>query len=326
MTGAEPGRRREAGVALVITLLVAVLLVAIVFEIFRAGSRAATTGAYGRDSIRASLLAEAGTAAAKAVLIQDARDNNRNDTLDEMWSRPAPPLELGDGTIAVTAEDEERKININTLVKAKGNAADDDRLAVFRRLLDIVGVEPSIADAVVDWMDADDTPRIGGAESSYYQSLPYPYRAKNDLFDTIEELRLVRGVTRDVFEKIRPFVTVHSSGRINVNTAPKEILMALSAWPPASGVAPIDEAEAQRIIEYRAQNPFTAVSADQLGKGSARLGEIRASSAPFGDLIDVKSTAFHVRSTGNIGGTVRTVDAVGIRSGTDVQWRFWRVE
>jgi Tfp pilus assembly protein PilX len=50
-------RSNNAGVALLITLLVLVLIVILTMEIFRAGARAAQTGAYGRDSIRATLLA-----------------------------------------------------------------------------------------------------------------------------------------------------------------------------------------------------------------------------------------------------------------------------
>jgi len=42
--------------------------------------------------------------------------------------------------------------------------------------------------------------------------------------------------------------------------------------------------------------------------------------------VDVKSTYCHVRWGGGVGGTVRTIDAIGIRTGNEVQWRFWRIE
>jgi len=44
------------------------------------------------------------------------------------------------------------------------------------------------------------------------------------------------------------------------------------------------------------------------------------------DLMDIRGTAFHVRSTGEVAGTIRTIDSVGIRSGKTIQWRYWRVE
>lgn len=316
------GRSRESGVALLITLLVLVLIVVLAVEIFRQGSRAAQTGAFGRDSVRAALLAEGGIAAARVALREDAK-NNDYDTLDEVWSRPVPPIELGDGEILVTAEDEERKVNLNRLVLPNGNAPDEQRLAVFRRLLSNLDMDPSFADAVVDWLDNDDTPRVGGAESAYYLSLPFPYRAKNDLFDTLEELRLVRGMTPERFEKLKPYVTIHSSGSVNVNTAPREILMSLSAGQDAADVGEISASSADQVIEYRAKTPFR--KAKEIGDVSPFFKDLYDRSR-FRDLIDVKGTAFHVRSTGSVTETVRTVDAVGIRSGNDIQWRYWRLE
>jgi len=314
--------RNERGIALLVTLLVLVLVVALVYEVFRIGTRAAQTGAYGRDSIRCALLAEGGIGAARIVIRQDSRDNDY-DTLDEIWSREAPPIELGDGTIRVTVEDEERKIPLNRLVLPNGNAPDEQRLAVFRRLLDTLGIDGAVADAVVDWLDNDDMPRSGGAESAYYLGLPYPYRSKNDLFDTVEELRLVRGVTQEVFEKLRPCVTVHSSGKVNLNTAPKEVLMSLSAGADALEAGAIDGATADSILAYRKEHPFT--KPDEIGNVSPFLRELYRRTR-VRDLVDVRSTAFHVRSTGEFGDTSRTVDAVGIRSGNEIQWRFWRLE
>jgi general secretion pathway protein K len=314
--------RNDAGVALLITLLVLVLIVILAMEIFRTGARAAQTGAYGRDSIRATLLAEAGVTAARIALRENAKDN-KYDTLDQVWSRPVPSIELGDGTILVTVEDEERKINLNRLILPNGNAPDEQRLAVFRKFLAILDIDPSIADAVVDWLDVDDTPRVGGAESSYYLSLPYSYRAKNDLFDTLDELRLVRGMTAERFEKLKPFVTIHSSGTVNINTAPKEVLIALSAGQDAAEAGEITASMADQIIEYRKDNPFQ--NARNIGNVSPALKDLYDKTR-FRDLIDVKGTAYHVRSTGDISGTLRTVDAVGVRSGNDIQWRYWRLE
>ncbi len=315
-------RSNNAGVALLITLLVLVLIVIMTLEIFRVGARAAQTGAYGRDSIRGMLLAEAGLAAARIALRETAKDYNY-ETLDQLWSRPVPPIELGEGTILVTVEDEERKINLNKLVLPNGIAPDDQRVAVFRKLLTVLEIDPSLADAVVDWLDVDDTSRVGGAESSYYLSLPYPYQAKNDLFDTLDELRLVRGMTPEKFEKIKPFATLLSSGKVNVNTAPKEVLMALSAGQDAAAAGEIGGALADQIIDYRKDNPFK--NAQEIGNVSPALKDLYTKTR-FRDLIDVRGTAFHVRSTGNLSGTYRTIDATGVRAGNDIQWRYRRLE
>ena len=313
---------RREGVALLVTLLTLVLIVSLVWEIFRTGARAAQTGAYGRDSIRAELLAEGGISAAKIALREDAR-NNAFDTLDEVWSRPVPPIDLGEGTIRVAVEDEERKINLNKLILPNGNAPDDQKLAVFRRLLEILEVDPTLADAIVDWIDNDDVPRVGGAESAFYGSLPQPYQAKNDLFDTVEELRLVRGITPAIFEALRPFVTVHSSGTVNLNTAPRQVLMSLSAGQDAADAGEIGESTADAILAYRKEHPFRKI--EEVGDVSPFLQDLYKRTR-FRDLVTVQGTAFHVRSSGELAGTVRTIEAVGVRAGNDIQWRYWRLE
>jgi len=315
-------RDNEKGIALLVTLLILVLIVALVHEVFRIGAQSAQTGAYGRDSIRCVLLAEGGTGAARIVLRIDARDN-QYDTLDEIWSRAALPITLGDGEVSVTIEDEERKIDLNRLMLPNGIAPDERRFAVFQRLLDTLGIDRAVADAVVDWLDSDENPRVGGAESSYYQGLPNPYRAKNDLFDTIGEVRLVRGVTAEIFEKLLPFVTVSSSGRVNINTAPKEVLMSLSAGTDLAEGGAIDAKTAEEIIQYRVDHPFTVAS--QIGNVSPFLRDLYARTL-IRNILDVRSTYFHVRSSGDVGGTVRTIDAIGFRSGNELQWRFWRIE
>ncbi len=311
----------DKGVVLLITLMILVLIVTLVWEIFRVGARSAQTGAFGRDSIRAGLVAEAGIAAARVALREDEGDNNY-DTLDEIWSRPVPPIDLGEGTIHIVVEDEERKININRLVLTNGNAPDDQRLAVFQRLLEILDIDPSLADAVVDWLDNDETPRVGGAESAFYLSRKFPYKSKNDLFDTVEELRLVRGVTQEVFEKIRPFITVYSSGKVNINTAPAQVLMALSAGQGEADVGEITEALANEIVEYRKDAPFQKI--EEIKNVSPFLSDLYKT--VLRDLLDVRGTAFHVRSTGEFTGTVRVIDSVGIRAGKAIHWRYWRVE
>jgi general secretion pathway protein K len=315
-------RDNEKGIALLVTLLILVLVVALVHEVFRIGTQSAQSGAYGRDSIRCILLAEGGTGAARIALRIDAR-GNQYDTLDEIWSRDALPISLGDAEVLVTIEDEERKIDLNRIMLPNGNAPDDRRLAVFQRLLDTLGIDRAVADAVVDWLDNDDNPRVGGAESSYYLGLPNPYQAKNDLFDTIGELRLVRGVTGEIFEKLRPFVTVSSSGMVNLNTAPKEVLMSLSSGADLTTAGAIDATTADEILQYRKDHPFTTPS--QIGNVSPFLQDLYARTL-IRNLVDVKSTYFHVRSSADAGGTVRTIDAIGIRVANEIQWRFWRIE
>jgi general secretion pathway protein K len=329
LKAARPLRSRS-GIALLITLMTLVLVVALVFEIFRIGTRSAQSAAYSRDSIRAALLSEAGTQAAVIALREDAGDNDY-DTLDEIWSRQAPPIDLGPGLVVVTIVDEERKLNLNDLIGPNGIAPVEKKLEVFRRLLEILAVDPTVADAVVDWLDADESTRSGGAESSHYQSLKNPYKAKNDLFDTIDELRLVRGVTSEVFLKLEPFVAVSAPGAlINVNTAPKELLMSLSVGDDARNGGVIDEAMADRIIAFRKETPFrsrerSALNSD-MEKASPALGSLFSKTTQVAAMLDTRSHTFRVRSEGDVNGIRRVLEAVGTRTGNAIQWRYRRLE
>ncbi|HEX7523884.1 MAG TPA: type II secretion system protein GspK, partial [Candidatus Deferrimicrobium sp.] len=115
---------------------------------------------------------------------------------------------------------------------------------------------------------------------------------------------------------------VSSSGMVNINTAPKEVLMSLSAGTDLA-VGAIDAKTADEIIEYRKDHPFTDSS--QIGNVSPFLRDLFARTL-IRNMVGIQSTYFHVRSSGNVGGTVRTIDAIGIRVQNEVQWRFWRIE
>lgn len=90
-------------------------------------------------------------------------------------------------------EDESAKLNVNTLI-----AQDPVGNLLYDALLKLPDMTEDIADAIVDWVDADGSPRPAGCEDEYYSALPEPYRCKNGPLNSLEELLLVRGVTPDL--------------------------------------------------------------------------------------------------------------------------------
>ncbi len=88
-------------------------------------------------------------------------------------------------------ENESARLNLNTILLADG-AGDD---VARSRLMALPGMTEPIADAILDWIDADDQPRMLGAERDYYSSLEVPYLPRNGPLGSIEELLLVRDVT-----------------------------------------------------------------------------------------------------------------------------------
>ncbi|MDR0336927.1 MAG: general secretion pathway protein GspK [Planctomycetaceae bacterium] len=66
----------------------------------------------------------------------------------------------------------------------------------LQALLKLPGITPTIAEAILDWIDANKTPRSSGAELDYYEQTGVAYRPRNAIPATLEELLLVRDVTR----------------------------------------------------------------------------------------------------------------------------------
>jgi DNA uptake protein ComE-like DNA-binding protein len=62
-------------------------------------------------------------------------------------------------------------------------------------LMKLPNMTDDIAWSIVDWLDPDEEPNPGGAESEYYLTRQPPYQCKNAPLDSIEELLLVKGVT-----------------------------------------------------------------------------------------------------------------------------------
>lgn len=80
--------------------------------------------------------------------------------------------------------DEASKLNLNT--------------APFNLLKALPGMTDEVAAAIVDWRDADEDITPGGAESETYMRRQPGYACKNAPFESIEELALVSGVTREI--------------------------------------------------------------------------------------------------------------------------------
>jgi type II secretory pathway component PulK len=98
------------------------------------------------------------------------------------------------GGIRFGVENESARLNLGVLLswdeRAPGSA--------HQALMSLPGMTDAVADAILDWIDPDSTPRPFGAEAEYYQGLGVPYAPRNGVPQCLEELLLVRGVTRSM--------------------------------------------------------------------------------------------------------------------------------
>jgi type II secretory pathway component PulK len=133
--------------------------------------------------------------------------------------------------------DEERKSNLN---KAAMPAIE----RLLRIVLNLNEMEAQeLAASIVDWRDADSELSIpmGSAETSQYRDLIYPYEAKNGDIEVLDELLLVKGMKTDYLERLKDYATIYGDGRVNINTASREVLSTLG----------LSEENINRIMTYR---------------------------------------------------------------------------
>lgn len=184
------------------------------------------------------------------VLVRDRR-NNQVDHLGEDWAQRLPPITVEGAVVGGHLEDLQGRFNINNLVdQEKPSPLDVER---FQRLLGILGIDPDLVFAIIDWIDPDaETSFPSGAEDAEYLRATPAYRAANRPMASASELLLVRGVTADIYQKLAPLVTaLPTRTTINVNTAPAPVLMSLAQGITAS--------DAEALIEARKQNGFPNV-------------------------------------------------------------------
>ncbi|MCX8030061.1 MAG: general secretion pathway protein GspK [Thermodesulfovibrionales bacterium] len=268
---------------LVLLLWVLTILMMIVLS-FSTNIRRETFATIGfRDNLDKKLLAQAGIE--RGIIELFYRNTSKNQEIAQLekkyWDVDASPysLEIFGGNVTISIAEESGKININSLNDLSG--------IILKNLLINMNVPEqealTIVDSILDWKDSDDLRRLNGAESDYYLSLPIPYRAKNEKFDTIEELALVRGITEEILygsdskKGIYEFVTVYSnSDTINIRFAPREVLLAIPGFteelvgeiiekrkglPESQTInIPIPQESQQFISQHGSSNIFTILS------------------------------------------------------------------
>lgn len=224
---------REKGVAMVLVLWV-IMVLSLLISGFAFRMQVETqVASFSRKELKAEMLARSGIEVARMQLILHAKSAESGfEALNQEWATNETLYvdhELGDGTFTVKVTDEESKLPINRMTQ--------DQLKL---LMEAVGVDPSdedvIVDSILDWIDGDDLTHLNGAESDYYQQLDPPYRAKNGPLDRVQELLLIRGVTKEIYDGasgeqddqgqqgLKDLCTTMSSGLVNVNTASALVL------------------------------------------------------------------------------------------------------
>jgi len=315
--------RTERGTALVLTLLVIITLAGLVLGFAEESGVELTLAGYMKDSSRAYQLARSGVDIALELLARD--DDFEMDTFNEEWRQfGSIPLAEGIAEPGVSfyggMVDENSKININLLRNSEGEI-DERREAQMRRLFVALGLKEELLNPVLDWLDADDIERQDGAEGYYYQNLEEPYACANGPFLTVGQIFLVRGMRElehfgeKKSKRLMDYLTIHSDGKININTAPKEVLQSLSE--------DMDSALAESIVEYRKEESFESIDDLRNVPGLDLLDDHRI--AEMREWITVKSTNFSIETHVDCNGAVASIKTIAERQGKKAKLIYWQV-
>jgi general secretion pathway protein K len=224
------GRDGERGIALLVVIWVLALL-AILIVGFSGDARTELLVARNHyESASARAIADAGVSLAIFGILDPAPE--------AQWPADGRVREVSyaEGTIRIRIQDEGGKIDVN--------AAPPQLLA---GLLSTTGGLPAgDADNLAQAIDAyRQAQQQADAPASGRGALRTMVRRQANAFRVIEDLRLVPGITREIYDRIAPFVTVYSGvGDIDPLTAPPEVLRSLPG---------VNAGEVEAFLAARAQ-------------------------------------------------------------------------
>jgi type II secretory pathway component PulK len=327
------------------------VLILALWTLFFLGALAVAVGASVSGSLR---LAERmrndliGWSAAKAGIERAAceatGDTNDWDSLNESWADQEKlfrNIAVGTGRYSVSWED---RSNPQAPVMRYGMRDEDGKINiricdtnVLEALFTVAGglSEPAaaqLARAVAEYRSS--------SPSMLTQSPATGYSSQDSTnstrFGSVYELRLVPGVTEEVFSKVEPFVTVYTGERnqaqVNLNTAEMAVLLCIArarGVEEPSGIAQLimDFRKAGNVLKpgSRGMSSLWKELVDFDPKRSALHGAFL--SLARGNLVTTKSTCFSGLSEGwsegHTGLTTRIRFVFDRRTGTR---RFWYEE
>jgi len=209
----------ENGMALLITLSIIAILLTVSLELNRRVKNGIMTSDTGKTNYQLLEIARSGMKIAEALLIRDVNESTI-DSVQEEWSDPQvldniiESLALDSGDIKLKISDEMSKIQVNALIKSyPGHEVNPDQKKIWENLLSFfISSDKSedkrdpqeIINSLLDWLDDKDDEAvtgISGAESSYYESLEVPYQCANREFFDLNELFLVKGISKNLLSK-----------------------------------------------------------------------------------------------------------------------------
>ena len=321
------------GVALVSVLLIVALVAALAWRMITQHQLAVAHTRHFLHGGQARHYALAGEEYARQALFADWEDEETRtiDTLLEEWANPRPgasrragqatqapaprTLRIQDGEVVVTITDLGGRFNLNAL--AGPDSADN--LLRLRRLFEGLALDPVLADAWLDWVDADAELHEFGAEDGEHLMADEPHRAANAPAADASEMLVAAPLTVEEWRTLRPHVTALPLGQlaVNVNTAGEEVLASLAPNLVRTDVQALVESEREydSVETFTADHPAYGASVGTLAVVS-EFFEVHVRADILGRVSEIVSTLHRDPTTGELRVIRRREDAP---PGQDVQ-------
>lgn len=241
--------RRERGYAMIAAIIGVAAFAFIAFE-FMAQDRGVLAEVRGEVE-QAQLTADCNAGLYMAISGLATTD------VTQRWGIDGRPrtVQFGRTTLVITVEDERGKIPLNGIIQEE-----------VRDMLKAVGVSgtqlAALSDSFEDWEDSDNSARPEGAEAPAYAA--FGYKPRNAGFRTVGELRMLKGMTDDIYARVAPATTVFfgESGGFSESTSQP---LALQVLGEVAANSP-EVIERQRELAGQAAMPQTLAKVNLTGR------------------------------------------------------------
>lgn len=269
-------RQAQGGAALLLAMVIVALITTAAAGMVWLQTRAVQVEAAERARVQAGWILTGALDWARLILREDERGARQRgrayDSLDEPWATPLAEARLStflaadkdnnadsgpDAFISGSIVDAQSRFNLRGLVDGEGKVL-PEQTAALQRLADLAGAPGDSAARIAQALSLAYAPAVGNST----QDAPIRPVELGDL--------VWAGIDRATLDRLAPWVDLLPLPTpVNVNTAPKEVLLA--------AIEGLDLGTAERLVQLRQRRPFELMADIQ-----TEIGALKADPARIG--------------------------------------------
>lgn len=255
-------RHKQRGVAVITALLLTTLAVTIVASLFWQQQVQVRSMENQRLHLQTKWILRGALELSSLILKSRSGQAAQYTSLDQVWTTPLAETRLDqyierervenevfNATLSGSLSDANARYNLNLLAQQGTGLPDVDQVAIFKKLLSNLQLDPGLAQKIALMVAAANPAPVAGQPGA-----PVKVAANVPMgLVQADDLLAVPGVTREVVDRLREFVIVlPNRTAVNVNTAPAEVLSAV--------LENCSMSQAATIVEQRKRIPAIDVN------------------------------------------------------------------